>query len=138
VPLPADSIETFSDPSSTLAAVSGLGRKSTLMNLTSKATINLTKKLIVDVVSFRVTLTITFVVGLASRSADFASQFRLAPAPLETLLDTPPRPLIPPSQPRREGSAAGMGKGNQKNGAGARHIFSKFGYDWVMVTQMNR
>src|SRR5260370_13569807 len=96
--------------------------QSTLMPLTSKVTINLTNKFIVDLVSFGVTQTITFAVSLVSRTPDFASHFGFAPAPLEAVPDTPPRPLIPPSQPRREGSAAGMGKNHSTTKQGRTQI----------------
>jgi hypothetical protein len=93
------------------------------MKVTSKVTSNLTNKFIVDLVTFAVTLTITFAVRLVSRTLDFASQFGFAPAPLEAVVDTPSRPLIHPSQPRRKGSAAEMGKNIQENGAGANPNF---------------
>ncbi len=96
---------------------------SALMKVTWKVTSSLTAKFIVGLVTFAVTLTITFAVRLVSRTPDFALQFGFAPAVLEAVVETPSRPLIPPSQPRREGSAAEMGKTIPKNGAGANPSF---------------
>src|SRR5713101_4515703 len=90
--------------------------QSTLIALTCKVTSNFTARVTVDSVTLPVTLAVTLTVRPNRRTADFASQFRPAPAPLETLSDTPPRPLIPPSQPRREGSASGTGKNRLKKG----------------------
>ena len=90
--------------------------------VTWKVTSNLTVRVTVNSVSRAVTLAVTLTVRPDRRTGDLASGFRLAPAPLGTLSDTPPRPLIPPSQPRREGSGAGVGKTIHKNGAGARQI----------------
>ena len=92
------------------------------MKVTPKVTSNLTAKFIVDLVTLAITLTITFAIRLAPRTLDFASPFGLAPAVLEAVLNTPSRPLIPPSQPLREGSAAEMGKTIQKTEQGRAQI----------------
>ena len=89
-----------------------------LTKVTPKVTSSLTTKFIVDLVTFAVTLTIILAIRLMSRTPDFASQFGLAPAALEAVLDTPSRPLIPPSQPLRAGSAAEMGKPFKKKEQG--------------------
>src|SRR5713226_6513109 len=86
--------------------------------VTWKVTSNLTVRVTVNSVSRAVTLAVTLTVRPDRRTADFVSQFEFAPAPLDAVPDTPPRPLIPPSQRRRKGSAAEMGKNIHKNGAG--------------------
>ena len=68
------------------------------------------QKLILDLIGLLITMTITFAIRLLHGSPSSPSQFRLAPALRETAASTPPRPLIPPSQRRREGSADGVAK----------------------------
>ncbi len=99
---------------------------STLMKVTSIVTSKLTARVIVELVSLAVIPAVTLTVRLQRLGGDLASRFRPAPAGLAAVLDTAPRPLIPPSQRRREGSAAGVAKNRPQNGRHGLHLRSKF------------
>ncbi len=99
--------------------------QSTLIKLISNLTLSLTNNLIVDLVRFGVTLTIRLAIKLSGRSADYPSQFPLAPAASGSPPSTPPRPLIPPSQPRGRDQRSGLQKHRQKTGQGQRKFHSQ-------------
>ncbi len=100
--------------------------QSTLTKLTSKVTPKLTARVIFDWVGLHVTPAVTLTVRFQRRSGELASRFSSTPAALAAVLDTAPRPLIPPSQRRREGSADGVAKTDSKNGRDGLHLRSKF------------
>ena len=98
-----------------------------MIDLTWKLTANLTARVTVDSVTLPVTLAVTLTVRPDQRTADFGWPFRRAPAPLEALSNTPPRPLIPPNHGERD-QRPGLVKTTQ-NEAGTSQIFTKrYGY----------
>jgi hypothetical protein len=99
--------------------------QSTLTKLTSEVTSKLTARVIFDWVGLHVTPAVTLTVRFQRRSGDLASRFSSTPAALAAVLDTAPRPLIPPSQRRRKGSADGVAKTGPKNGRDGLHPKSK-------------
>ena len=100
---------------------------STLMKVTWTVTSKPTARFIVGLVSLAVIPAVTLAVRFQRPSWDFASRFRPAPAASAAVLDTSPRPLIPPSQRRREGSAGGDGKKQTSKTAGVGlHLTTQF------------
>ncbi len=99
-----------------------LEAQSTSIRVTSRVTSKLTARVIVESVSLAVIPAVTLTVRCEQRSCEFASRFRPAPAASAAVLDTSPRPLIPPSQRRRKGSAGGDGKKHTQNGMGGAFI----------------
>ena len=87
--------------------------QSARLEVTWVVTSKLTASVILELASLPVTQAVTLTVRWQRGSCDFASRFRPASAASEAAVGTTPRSLIPPSQPRREGSASGVGKNRQ-------------------------
>src|SRR6266851_6075269 len=121
----ADPSDKFLDRS----RLSRPGAQSMLTKVTWKVTSKLTARVIVELVSLPVIPAVTPTVRSHRRSCEFASRFRPAPAAAAAVMDTSPRPLIPPSQRRERDQRGGMAKRlkSGRGGAPSRNRISMTG-----------